>query len=79
MLEDQNIAISQFKDKMKEKEDEIKQLGENKTKYRDFYEEKLQQEYEETEKQRSKASDFQAQVQNMEYDYEQMKQEQQEA
>lgn len=79
MLEDQNIAISQIKEKMKEKEEEIKQLGENKTKYRDFYEEKLQQEYEETEKQRSKASDFQAQVQNMEYDYEQMKQEHQEA
>ena len=73
MLEDQNIAISQLKEKMKEKDEEIKQLGENKTKYRDFYEEKLQQEYEETEKQRAKANDYQAQVQNMEYDYDQMK------
>lgn len=79
MLEDQNIAISQIKEKLKEKEEEVKQLGENKNKYRDFYEEKLAQEYEETEKQRAKASDFQAQIQNMEYDYDQMKQELQEA
>ena len=50
MLEDQNIVISQLKEKAKEKEEEAKQAAESKTKYRDYYEEKLQQEYDETEK-----------------------------
>ena len=58
MLEDQNIVIATMKEKSKEKEEEIKQLSENKSKYRDFYEEKLQQEYEETEKARVKADDL---------------------
>lgn len=47
MLEDQNIVIANMKKQMKEKEEEVKQLGESKSKYRDFYEDKLQQEYEE--------------------------------
>jgi len=41
MLEDQLITITDFKEKIKEKEDEIKQLTDSKNKYRDFYEEKL--------------------------------------
>ena len=52
MLEDQNIVIADYKEKLKERDEEIKQLNEGKSKYRDFYEEKLQQEYEESEKAR---------------------------
>jgi len=47
-----------MKEKQKEKDEEIKQLAESKSKYRDFYDEKLQQEYEETEKARAKAEDL---------------------
>jgi hypothetical protein len=42
MLEDQNIVISNLKEKNKEKDEEIKQLTESKKKYLDYYEEKLQ-------------------------------------
>jgi hypothetical protein len=41
MLEDQNIVISNLKEKSKEKDEEIKQLTESKKKYLDYYEEKL--------------------------------------
>ena len=41
MLEDQNIVISEIKDKNKELTAEIKNLSDSKQKYRDFYEEKL--------------------------------------
>ena len=58
-----------MKEKQKEKDDEVKQLAESKNKYRDFYDEKLQQEYEETEKARAKAEDLQNQLQNLEYDF----------
>jgi hypothetical protein len=50
MLEDQNIVISNHKEKLRDKEEELKGFAEQKSKYRDYYEEKLQQEYEETEK-----------------------------
>ena len=70
MLEDQVITITDFKEKIKEKEDEIKQLNDSKNKYRDFYEEKLQQEYEENEKARAKTEEAQGQLQNLEYDLE---------
>ena len=59
MLEDQNIAIENLKRHNKEKDEEIKQLNESKGKYREFYDEKLQQEYEETEKARAKADEAQ--------------------
>lgn len=42
MLEDQNIVIATLKEKIKDKEEEIKAFAESKNKYRDFYEEKLQ-------------------------------------
>ena len=41
MLEDQNIVIANLKEKAKEKEEEVKQMADSKSKYRDFYEEKL--------------------------------------
>jgi hypothetical protein len=41
MLEDQNIVIAGFKEKIKEKEEEIKSIIESKNKNRDFYEKKL--------------------------------------
>ena len=41
MLEDQNIVIATLKEKIKDKEEEIKAFAESKNKYRDFYEEKL--------------------------------------
>ena len=41
MLEDQNIVISEIKDKNKDFTQEIKNLTDSKQKYRDFYEEKL--------------------------------------
>lgn len=62
MLEDQVITITDFKEKIKEKEEELKQLNESKNKYRDYYEEKLQQEYEENEKARTKTEEAQTQL-----------------
>lgn len=50
MLEDQNIVIAGFKEKIKEKEEEIKSIIESKNKNRDFYEKKLQDEFDENEK-----------------------------
>jgi hypothetical protein len=41
MLEDQNIVISNLKEKQRDKEEELKGFADQKTKYRDFYEEKL--------------------------------------
>jgi len=41
MLEDQSIVIAGFKEKIKEKEEEIKSIIESKNKNRDFYEKKL--------------------------------------
>jgi hypothetical protein len=43
---------------VKEKDEEIKQLTESKGKYRDFYEDKLQQEFEESEKLKAKIEDL---------------------
>jgi len=60
MLEDKNIVIEEMKEKIKEKEQEIKQLTESKQKYRDFYEEKLQVEYDEADKLRARNDDLYA-------------------
>lgn len=74
MLEDQNIVIADFKEKIKERDEEIKQLNEGKSKYRDFYEEKLQQEYEENEKARQAKDEMQMELQQAFADYDAMKQ-----
>ena len=74
MLEDQNIVIAGYKEKIKEKEEEVKQIVESKNKNRDFYEKKMQEEFDENEKYRQKSEDLYNQLQNMEYDYEQLKQ-----
>lgn len=50
MLEDQNIAIAELKETIKERDEEIKRNAESKGKSRDQYEDRLAQEYEETEK-----------------------------
>lgn len=58
MLEDQNIVIAGFKEKVKEKDEELKQVIESKNKNRDFYEKKIQEEYDENEKQRLKTEEI---------------------
>lgn len=58
MLEDQNIVIRELKDKLKEREAEASQLAESKQKYKDYYEEKLQAEYDEVDKLRAKNEDL---------------------
>jgi hypothetical protein len=58
MLEDKNIVIEELKEKTREKENEVKQMSEAKQKYRDFYEEKLQAEYEEADKLRARNEDL---------------------
>lgn len=68
MLEDQNIVISDTKEKNKEKDAETKTLTESKQKYRDFYEEKLQVEYDEGDKLRARNDDLVQQLQQIEYD-----------
>lgn len=75
MLEDQNIVIADLKDKNKDKETEVKSLIDSKQKYRDFYEEKLQIEYDEVDKLRSKNEDLLNQLQQAEDDLELLKQE----
>ncbi len=42
MLDDQNVTISNLKQTMKQKDEEISTLSEAKAKYRGFYEDKLQ-------------------------------------
>ena len=50
--------ISDLKEKNKEKDAEIKTLTESKQKYRDYYEDKLQVEYDEADKLRAKIDEL---------------------
>ena len=49
--------INSFKHQMTEKEDDVRELGEAKSKYRDFYEDKLSIEIEATERAKAKLED----------------------
>jgi chromosome segregation ATPase len=73
MLEDQNIVIAELKEKIKERDEEIKQNADSKGKYRDFYEDKLQQEYEESEKLRAAKEDAIAELNQLYADFDALK------
>lgn len=62
MLDDQNVTISNMKQVMKQKEEEIGTLGEAKAKYRGFYEDKLQQAYDEADRSKQRSEDLEARV-----------------
>lgn len=55
------------------------QLAESKQKYKDYYEEKLQIEYDEVDKLRAKNEDLQNQLQQVDYDADQQRQDLQDA
>ena len=57
MLEDQTNQINQFKNQLNDKEEDIREMGDAKNKYRDFYEDKLGVEIEATERAKAKYED----------------------
>lgn len=75
MLEDQLSNIGKLKEVLADKEEEISQLQESKQKYRDFYDDKLSQEYEETERQKTKTDEQGARAQELEDENENLRQE----
>ena len=57
MLNDQLQQITQLKQTLTDKEEEMKELSEAKSGYRQFYDDKLQVEIEETERQKGKVDE----------------------
>lgn len=57
MLEDQSNQINSLKNSLNEKEEDMREMGDAKNKYRDFYEDKLGMEIEATERAKAKLED----------------------
>ena len=57
MLEDQSNQINSLKNSLNEKEEDMREMGDAKNKYRDFYEDKLGVEIEATERAKAKLED----------------------
>jgi len=57
MLEDQSNQINSLKISLNEKEEDMREMGDAKNKYRDFYEDKLGVEIEATERSKAKLED----------------------
>ena len=66
MLDDQNVVISNLKLNIKDRDAEIASLAENKNKYRDFYDDKLQKEYDENDRLKAKNEELQQRTQELE-------------
>ena len=65
MLEDQMTQINQLKQTMGDKEEDIREMGDAKNKYRDFYEDKLGIEIEATERAKAKLEDADQRLQEL--------------
>ena len=74
MLEDQISQIQQFKQQVGEKEEDMREMGDAKNKYRDFYEDKLGMEIEATERAKGKLEDANQRLQELEDECENMRQ-----
>ena len=66
MLEDQLSQIAQLKQQMSDKEEDVREMGDAKAKYRDFYEDKLAIEIEATERAKAKQEDLQIRLNEVE-------------
>lgn len=73
MLEDQLSQIAQLKQQMSDKEEDVRELGDAKAKYRDFYEDKLGIEIEATERAKAKLEDANQRLQEMEDEVENLR------
>ena len=65
MLEDQLSQINQLKMSMGDKEEDMREMGDAKNKYRDFYEDKLGIEIEATERAKAKLEDADQRLQEL--------------
>lgn len=73
MLEDQMNQINSLKSQLADKDEDIRELGEAKAKYRDFYEDKLGIEIEATERAKAKYDESNQRLQELEDDFENLR------
>jgi chromosome segregation ATPase len=74
MLEDQLQQIQKLKQQLQDKADEMQQADDSKAKYREYYDDKLAQEIEEADRQKSRAEDLQLRLQEAEDELDQLRQ-----
>lgn len=77
MLEDQLNQINQLKHQLADKDEDVRELGEAKSKYRDFYEDKLGIEIEATERAKAKLEDANQRLQELEDECDNLRQDNQ--
>lgn len=73
MLEDQLSQIGALKQQIGDKEEDMREMGDAKSKYRDFYEDKLGIEIEATERAKAKLEDANLRLQEMEDEIENLR------
>lgn len=73
MLEDQMNQINSLKSQLADKDEDIRELGEAKAKYRDFYEDKLGIEIEATERAKAKYDESNQRLQELEDEFENLR------
>ena len=72
MLDEQIVVIGNLKKTIKDLNDEIQKLNDNKVNNRDYYEEKLQAEYDENERLKVKNEELNGRLSEMEEEFERM-------
>ena len=72
MLDDQIVVIGNLKKTIKDLNDEIQKMNDNKVNNRDYYEEKLQAEYDENERLKVKNEELNGRLSEMEEEFERM-------